>query len=360
MDLLTIIQTVLRRWYVAAPVAVVALVTAGGLQVTTPPEYESSGTVLLEEPQFDPARLPRSLANADHLVNRLTQEGDIEALTENNTEVVPLVQDSMTIEVRAIAPDPSAAEATVERILEHLRTDLEELQDAGDFPASERLQGVVPTPDIVAEPEAEGVYLASGTLILRDPAAEIDNPFRADERTTRLLREIITSDEGEQRIMEETGTDVSFSVGNVDGPIMSVTTSGPDPEQLLHAYGVILRHLDAQLDARQERAEVPTTRRIQVTPLATPQSVSNISPPVNRAVAAIVGLGGMLAVGLALTVDNVAARRRHPEAPSESSGDRPDRMSAATGAATTVQASPPKIDLGLAPPSTQPQRRHDP
>jgi hypothetical protein len=72
---------------------------------------------------------------------------------------------------------------------------------------------------------------------------------------------------------------------------------------------VVREALNEELDARQARADVPEPRRILVVPLATPQSWTDVSPPLSRAVAAIVGAGGLLALGLAIGMESFLSRR---------------------------------------------------
>ena len=50
MDLWQTIKVVGRRWYVSAPVFLLALAIAGGIAVTTKHQYESTGTVILRQP----------------------------------------------------------------------------------------------------------------------------------------------------------------------------------------------------------------------------------------------------------------------------------------------------------------------
>ena len=312
MDLLTIIQAVFRRWYVALPIGLITLSIAGAMQVGLPSEYEARGSVLLEEPQLDPSRLPASTVSAEILIDRLESGGTLADLASGDARILPLGQDGQTVEVTATASNGTAAETSVERTLDWLTEAATDLQDAEEIAEGERLRPVVLTPTISAEAQEDGAYTASGTFYLRDPSAGAENPYRAGQDTARLLQEVIASDQVRAQIRERTAPGVSFDVtsGRDSGPIMNITLNGSDPAALLEAYRVVSEALDTELDQRQARAEVPESRRIVVTPLAAPQSVADVSPPLNRAVAAIVGVGGVLALGATLAADSLLTRRR--------------------------------------------------
>jgi hypothetical protein len=308
VDILTIIATVFRRWYVTVPILALTLVVAYRVQESVPPEFEVGGSVLLEEPRFDPSRLPATTANADVLVQRLINaDADV---TVEGAELEAQSTDASTIELTATATAAQTAEATVENALEWLRADADGLQEAEGIPVADRVRGLVLTPTITAEP-TDDTFVASGTLFLQDPAADVTNPYRADSQTGRLLREVITSDQARAAIAGRTGSGVQYTVGvpREAEAILNIGLSGPDPEALLDGFNVVREALNEELDARQARADVPEPRRILVVPLATPQSWTDVSPPLSRAVAAIVGAGGLLALGLAIGMESFLSRR---------------------------------------------------
>ena len=312
MDLLTIIQTVLRRWYVTLPVLLATFGLAFYVQTTIPPEYEAQGSVLLEEPRFDPSRLPTSFVNAGAIIDRYEESEAATTLPVGDVQVVPQARDSSTLEIIAIGSDPNDVESSTMAAMDWVSADVAALQQEENVAEEERLRVSVSTPVVTAEPQPGGSYQAVGVVILRDPASGTENPYNAGGGTTSLLREVVTSDTGQARVARATASGVSFdlSVSRDNPAIISITTTGPDPAGARNAFGVVRDALAEELNARQERADVPGSRRIVITDLARPEIVRDVSPPLSRAVAAIVGAGGLLALGLAIGIESFTNRRK--------------------------------------------------
>ena len=312
MDLLTIIQTVLRRWYVTVPVLLATFGLAFYVQTNIPPEYEARGSVLLEEPRFDPSRLPASFVNAGAIIDRFEEGDAATTLPVGDAQVVPQARDSSTLEITAIGSDPNDVESSTTAAMDWVSTEVAALQQEENVAEEERLRVSVLTPVVVAEPQPGGSYQAVGVVILRDPASGTENPYQAGGGTTSLLRAVVTSDTGRARVNRATAPAVDFdvSVPRENTAIISITTTGPDPAGVINAFDVVRDVIAEELDARQERADVPGSRRIVIADLARPEVVRDVSPPLSRAVAAIVGAGGLLALGLAIAVESIVSRRR--------------------------------------------------
>jgi hypothetical protein len=312
MDLLTLLKTVVRRWYVAVPVLLVALVLAVATQATTPPQFQATGSVLLEEPTFDSSRLPSSLVSADGLVGQINDGEVIADALAPGTELVAQAVDRAHVEVTAMAPDAAAAEQAVNASLEWTRERVQELQEQAEVPDGERIQPTLESAFPVAEEEADGRFLASATIRLADPSSGLDNPLGTGERTSRMLEAVIMSDVGRARVAERTGGLVGYTltVGDKESSILEIIAVAPDPANALAGFAIVRDELNEELDARQERAGVPPSWRIVVNDLAPPQSAGDISPPVNRSAIAILAAGILLAVGLTVAVDGAIMRRR--------------------------------------------------
>lgn len=319
MDLLTLIQAVIRRWYVTVPVLLATFAVAAVVQANITPEYQANGSVLLEEPRFDPSRLPASFINAGAIADRFDELDAGARFSTGDAQVVVHAATSTTIEILGVGPAANDVAASVDAAIEWVRDEVAAMQDEEDVAASERLRSTVLTPVVTPEPLPGGSYEAVGIVALRDPSSGIENPYGADSSTTSLLGAVVTSDTGRSRVNQATASGVTFGVstGRDNPAIVSITTTGPDPDGVVDAFDVVRDALADELDARQARAEVPESRRIVVSDLARPEAVADVSPPVSRAVAAVVGAGGLLALGLAIVVDTVALRRR-----SRRSGER--------------------------------------
>lgn len=311
MDLLALIQIVVRRWYATVPILLATIGLAAYVQSAIPPEYEARGSVLLEEPRFDPSRLPTSVVNADTLVDRFDQDQVGASLMVGETQLIPQVRDRSTIEITGVGADPDEVASTVDGAMDWFVDDVTTLQDEEGIDGAERLRASILTPIVAAEELPGGTYQATGLIVLRDPASGTDNPFSAGGGTTSLLTAVATSDSGIARISQATGPNVTFDLtpARDNASIITITTAGPDPADVIGAFDVIREVLAEDLDARQARADVPTSHRIVINDLAPPQTVTDVSSPLNRAVAAIVGVGGLLALGVAVIVEGVLTRR---------------------------------------------------
>lgn len=311
MDLLTILKIVFRRWYVTVPIVLIALLAAWQVQSGIAPMYEARGSVLLEEPRFDPSRSPTSLVNAETVVTMLETEGIIDEASRGETDMVSRARDLTTIEFAAAGRNAAAVSSSVDRVLELARDAVTELQTEQNIPEAEQLTGMVLTPAAVAEEQVAGNFIALGTLLLRDPSAGIENPYYAGGATTSVLQTVVSSDAGRVRVAER-APGIGFAVDSTRDAeaIINITTMGADAQAVIEGFGVVRDVLNEELDARQARADVAASRRIIVTNLAEPQSVSDVSPPLNRAVAAIIGLGGLLAIIVAVALESLLGRSR--------------------------------------------------
>jgi hypothetical protein len=312
MDLLTLLKAVVRRWYVAVPVLLVALVLAVATQATTAPQFQATGSVLLEEPTFDSSRLPRSFVSADGLVGQLNDGEVVADALAPGTELVAQAVDRAHVEITAMGPDAAAAEQAVNVSLEWTRERVQQLQEQAEVPVGERIQPTLESAFPVAEEEADGRFLASATIRLADPSSGLDNPLGTGERTSRMLEAVIMSDVGRARVAERTGGLVGYTltVGDKESSILEIIAVAPDPANALAGFAIVRDELNKEIDARQERAGVPPSLRIVVSDLAAPQFARDISPPVNRSAIAILAAGFLLAVGLTVAVDGAMMRRR--------------------------------------------------
>jgi capsular polysaccharide biosynthesis protein len=326
VDLLTIFQVVLRRWYVALPVLIVALLAAATAQANVPPRYEARGSVLLTEPELDPSGLAAVVVNLNDLRSRLGAEALAEELSTGGAEYVVQIDD-VAMTVTSFATDATSAEATTDAVIERFVAEVESAQVDAEIPETERLRATVLTPLISAIEQPDGTFEATGRVGLADPTAGVTNPYGADNTTGRVLEVTLMSDVGRERVAARTEPGIEFQVvQNLPdaAPILEITTFGEDQTAVLAAFGEIRDVIAEELERRQERAAVPSTRRVDVEMLAEPRSVTDVSPLISRGVAAIVALGLVLAPLLALlterlalaSTDRRATRRSAPTSPS--------------------------------------------
>lgn len=323
MDLLKLIQIVLRRWYLTVPILLVSVGLGVYVQSITPSEYEAAGSLILEEARFDPSRLATSVVNAGALVARFEATDLPSRLGESDTQLVLQSRDTLTLEVRAAGSSRTAVEASAEAAVDWISSEVETLQDDEEVREDERLRVAVLTPLITAEPLPNGNFEAVGVVALRDPAAGVTNPYDAAGGTTSVLIAVVDTDAGEARVADALGEEVTFTLASQQGnqAIISVSALANDPAVAIATFDEVREELNAELDRRQARANVPPSQRIVVADLSPPIEAEDVSPPLNRAVAAVVLAGGLLAVGLAVLVDGIARRRTLAGLDSRSSSD---------------------------------------
>jgi hypothetical protein len=332
VDLLAIVRIVLRRWYVSVPIVVATLVGAVVLQSNVPSQFRTSGSVWLVDPQFDPARLPDPEGLLDDAIAELQGTDALDEITIGDAEIAVGSIGEATVEAIATAESPEGAQQSVEAALIRLEEEVERLQSAEAREVDASLQTQVITPVITAEQLDDGRFRASGSVQIFDPTAGTANPYPAGGSTVRVLQVAATSDAGRMRVAERLGQPVGYTVTSEPhdaAPIMNVETSGPDPEVVLDGFIAVQQVIAEELDARQERAAVPVSRRLTVETLAQPEFVTDESPPLDRLVAMTAALGMMAAVGLTVAVESISRRRttRRERASARARWGRPWRRS---------------------------------
>lgn len=320
MDLLALVKVILRRWYVVLPVVAAAVGVAAWMQLDTAREYQSMGTLILSPPEHDPARSPSVAAAVASAVQDLRSSAGVDAIVEAGGSDDFSVTRLEGLQVQVTVPD-QGAEDTVELVMERIAQSVLDRQLDADIPEDEQIRwrtavgtGSEAPPDDL-EPDEDDPTSAStvGLLTIEDPTAGRSNPFSANDTTARLLQYAIQSDAGRLEVFQRVAHPEfrSFSVAPQSGPgILSVSTTAGDPMVAHSAFDHVAAALEEELSNRQDRAEVPTNQRLVLEVLAAPAGAVDVTAPVNRGAAAIVALGGLLAVALAILVENVAYRRR--------------------------------------------------
>jgi hypothetical protein len=313
LDIITVVQAVLRRWYVSLPLVAVAAIAALYVQSNTPPAYQADGQLLFADPSLDPSQLPTSVVNVDDLLRSLEEPSVREDLERGDAIYQVEAEDQSTVLVTVNASGEEAARSTALAVRTWVADRVESQQQEAGFPDQERLQvRGGETISVETDPQS-GTVQAGSAMTLFDPTAGFVNPYVASITTVRLLLVAVESDAGREAVLERTGPGIGFVLTQSPrdaAPVMGVTTTGSDPEAVIEAFDAVQQVVDEELQQRQDRAEIPITRRTRVEALATPQRVTDVSPPVERAAAAIFGLGGLLAVAAAIAVDGVQTRRR--------------------------------------------------
>jgi hypothetical protein len=312
VDIVTIIQAVFRRWYVSVPLLILATAAAFYVQFTTPPAFQADGQLLLADPVLDPSGLPASTVDVDEILVSLDAPSVREELESADAVYQVEAEDQATVAVTVSASDAGAAEETALEIKMWLEEYVTAAQADAGFPEAEQIQVRGGERITLTTDEQTEAVQATSVITLFDPTAGVVNPFAASNTTVRLLIVAIESDAGRVAVLERSGPNIGFVLSQSQrdaAPIMGVTTTGSDPQAVLAAFDAVSQVVDEELQRRQDRAEIPGSRRTRVEALAQPGRVVDVSPPVERAAGAIFGLGGFLAVAAAIATDSFMSRR---------------------------------------------------
>lgn len=222
-------------------------------------------------------------------------------------------------------------------------------------------------------------YQATGQLLLLlPPQAGGDKPINPYlnldpglATTAALIASTMNAPES-QRALEEAGHTAQYSIALTPntGPLLVITTEGPDPQQAIGTRDEVIRRLQAELDRIQTEENAPKRQFIHTRTNSTFNEAEALTGDRTRAVAAV-GAAGLLALLLVVVVwDRIAARLRsrprpsrarptveaepepEREAPSESSLPepgpqvlpRPDHVEGPTSIAADRDASGPTAD----------------
>lgn len=328
MDLLALIKLITRRWYVVVPIVAASIAVAAWLQTEADEEYEAVGFLLLSPPEFDPARAPRVPVLLGAAVQELrTAEGARSIVAAGGSDEFGITVDGLQVEVTVPGDSPQDVR-TAEEVMTAVAELVRAQQVEAGIPDSEQIRwstAVLTTAegeeDTETEPEpvevdgvaSEPLPVTLGVLTLEDPTAGRGNPFAAGNATSILLQYAILSDAGQIDVFDRVDDPLfwGFSVAPEGGPgLISVFTTAGDPQIAVRSFDAVHEALIAELDARQDRAEVPTNQRLALEVIAPPSGALNITPPVDRGSLGIVALGVVLAIGMVIIVENVLYRRR--------------------------------------------------
>ncbi|MEV6237224.1 hypothetical protein [Lentzea sp. NPDC051838] len=198
MDFWKTIKVLLRRWYVALPVLVLSLGTAGIVFASVPPQYESTGTDLLTVPKAgatvtnDPTKpagiinpllaFDASLTTTAQLLTQVLLDPAVYAqLTGNDKHIECQAGDGGLrgpfVQVVCTAPTPEASKKTVENAFARLSSELIERQKKLGAPEATFIN----VETVVAPTEATllvgGKLRAAGAALALGLAASLTSAF---------------------------------------------------------------------------------------------------------------------------------------------------------------------------------------
>ncbi|QBI20279.1 hypothetical protein ER308_12345 [Egibacter rhizosphaerae] len=328
MDVLTLARILLRRWYVVLPLLALAGAGAFLLYQRGSPVYSTSASLLFADPSMQSAEerggqdATAAGVASPRVIAAVMQDSEVQQQILDGGGSpdydVALGEDGV-ISVRAQAEDDSVAVRTVELVLDEVGAQMHQRQEEAGVPEDDRLAVEVLSSPGTARPseEDEGEvleYEASGTLQVLGDFGE-GNPYAEPGFTFGVLREVATSDRRMLELREQV-EGLTFNIDGEEAPIMRLSVSAEDPREVGEAYELVSAELSEELERRQEDIGVPAGNRMRLQELTEPGMVQEETDGLVRPLVTVAGLGVVVAVAMALLVDNVAtalSRRRSHE-----------------------------------------------
>jgi hypothetical protein len=328
MDVLELARTVLRRWPVVVPVLLATLLGAYWLHARTDVVYHAGGSLLLsssaltgngaEAPEA-PADAPLSGAVLAELLQRDEVRSDVVAAGGTEEYYLDYESTDSIMRVWAIDDDEDAVVTSVREVLEAIEPTARARQGPGT-PAGSRVDvEILTTPsralqeNVTEDGEERTRYTATGSARLFNTASdEPANPYAGDYRVTgSILQELAASPQAREQL-RELGATAEYTATLEAGdfaPIMHVTATGDDPEAVMRTYEEVASYLQRTLDERQAAAGVPDDLLLLFEPLSTPEEAERATGSLRRPLVALVGLGVVVAISLAVLIDGFMVRK---------------------------------------------------
>ena len=311
----TVAGIVRRHWLATVPMLLLTILVVGLLESGRPVVYDASSSLLLASPEVDPGRFPDSESTLRTLAERLGGSSMDDELGWDSDDLQAVTVDERTLELIVRGPSTSETRERLADVSEWIGEILTSMQAAAGYAPADRIRMRVIAPDPVPVVDVAGVFEASALIRLEDAGPADANPYGSSASTLRLLQVTASSDRGQQRLRASVGDDAEVQV-HVDprdpAPVIHVTAYGLLPESTLNAVLAGQRFLEEEIEARQDRAEVPQSARVWLDPLSRPVEANRLTPLVATSSLLALAAGSVLAVGVAAAVDWRVRRRRPP------------------------------------------------
>ena len=325
MDVLTLSRILLRRWYVLLPVLAVTAAGTFLMYQSSSPVYSTTGSLLLADPvlQSTDDREGEPATGSDvaspRIIALVMQDADVQQRildAGGEADYSVNVGEAGTLLVSARSASQASAVRTVEVLFDEIRREMDQRQDEAEVGDDERLTAsILSTPGtataIEAETGEEASYEARGTLQVLGNLGQ-ENPYSSTGFTFNVLNEV-TMAEQQNRLLMEDGEQGSFAMSMDRAPIIRLTVSATDPDELMTLYADTSERLATELEARQSSIGVPAGDRIRLRELTAPGPVVQQADGLVRPLVTVAGLGLVIAMGVTLLAENVAtalARQR--------------------------------------------------
>jgi hypothetical protein len=194
-------------------------------------------------------------------------------------------------------------------------------------------------------------YVATGSVLLLPPGASVPDGSNALlqlgglEQPASLVVAYLAGDEARRALA------VKYPNSTYDvvldplsrGPLIQFTVEDPAPDQVMGALNAVLAALPQALSRLQDQVDAPAVARITSMPLAVDTEPTTKMSSALRAVIAAAGVGLVLTLVSAVTVDSLAVRRRERRAAAALALEAEDREPSPAAEPTTT-AEPQVVD----------------
>lgn len=363
MDLITVLQVLRRRWIVFGGGMLLTAVTALLLSRLDTATYASQGAVVIVRgpgaagaeglESADPAlqqaaRLLAELATGSDAVRNLENPGSINVAVDQSLPV---------LRVTAVAGESEAALQTVQAVAEGLSQQLQDLSASGEFavPDGTEISTLVaptsPEPEATADGD-DTQFVSTATLLLarsgdaarpQAPVSGIIVPSQTELFVASVIYERLFDDAVLEQMAQNGATGEFEVTPDEDSAILRVEATSGDADEALTTGQVVIDTMQQIATDIQEADGIPEDLRFGVEPLAYPLNPFVFDSATLRTVLAVVALGTLASIGLALMVDAAAARREahwHILGPSAERGRAPDAEPWEVWPRSPAQAAP--------------------
>jgi hypothetical protein len=340
LDLIAVFQILRRRWGVVAGALLLTLVTAVLLARADTATYASQGAAVVVRGPGAPAVAgtgsadPALQQTARLLAEVATSSAAVRGL-DDPADVVTTVDPELPIlSIQAVGDDAPSAENTAQATVEGLEALLDEFRATGGARVpdnSEIRQLVAPTAGEVGEADDGSLEYTSEATLLLARAGEGDDqtglsgiivPSQDEQFVAGVVFERL-SDDGVRREMLERGASGDFELElDESNPLIRVEATSGDPDEALATGQIVVETMQQVAVDIQANDEIPEDLRFRVEALSYPLAPFVLDSATLRTVLAVIALGLLATVGLALMVDAAATRREeHPRPSRQNEGD---------------------------------------
>jgi hypothetical protein len=289
-----ILRTLLSHWRASVPILLVAVLAGSLVQLRHQPEYVAAGAMLLAPPELSPARSPETVVDIDELVERFET-----AAADRDGEARARLMDRTTLELTSRTTNAVSTEWSLREAVDWFEDEVAAQQESADVPQRDRLSWRMLTPELRANQQEDGHYVAQAIMWLEGLTGSEENPYVAGGQTAQILRITMTSGEGESLVRELIGPDIDYAIGRPDSrrlPLMPVSTQGRDADSVIAAFDLLIEATEDELNARQARAGVPVSRRVTLDVIVRPMRPESTEEGLSTKTLGTLALGVLLAI----------------------------------------------------------------